>query len=102
MPATGGNTTKAKVAKLKKVIRRVLGYRCVWCNTNKNVQMAHVRPTKVSLKQKRSQWERCNDAAKNPDCYRMMCIRCHKLFDTLTHDLMRAATTLKKEEPIPF
>ena len=101
MAATGGNTTRAKTAKLKKIVRLLVGYRCVWCGTNVDVQLAHVLPTEMSYHQKRSQWQRYNDAAKNPQCYRPMCRKHHALFDALTGDLMQAAKGVK-EEPIPF
>lgn len=101
MAATGGNTTRAKVARLKKIVRKLVGWRCVWCGTGEDVQLAHVLPTEMSDHHKRSQWQRYNDAAKHPECYRPMCAKHHRLFDNLTGSLMEAAKGAK-EEPIPW
>src|SRR3990167_85756 len=103
MSISPGNTTRAKTAKLKKRIRQLLGHRCIWCNTNRDVQMAHVKPTELSGKRSihRGQWERCNDVVKHPNCYRKIGRAHHALFDALTGDLMQAALRVK-EEPIPF
>src|ERR1019366_5464535 len=96
--SVNGSTTKAKVKRLKKVALKLVGSRCIWCGSKK-VQMAHILPTPVLKHRKGSrgvgEWQRWNDIAKHPDCYRPMCQKHHRMFDNLVNLIV-------PEEPIPF
>lgn len=92
--------------RLKERARALLGSECVFCSSEENLQAAHVAVTRLSRAGPgRGMKRRLKDVVQNPDAYRAMCARCHRLFDALTGKLVDSLLALKNSEensPIPF
>lgn len=76
----------------------MIGEQCVFCYSQDAIQAAHVLPTKLKGAG-RGLDRRYRDVIANPDSYRPMCKRCHRIFDGL---VSKIKTTIVVEEPIPF
>ncbi len=69
--------------RLKQRALELIGTRCVWCGSEENVDAAHIRPTPIEGKSARGMNARWSDVIKHSDCYRPMCHKHHRLFDSL-------------------
>lgn len=92
--------------RLKRRAQDLLGSKCVFCGSEENLQAAHVAVTRLSRTGPgRGMKRRFNDVIQNPDAYRAMCAKCHRLFDALTGKLVDSLLALKNSEEnsaIPF
>lgn len=69
--------------RLKTRAVELIGDKCVFCGWKEGLEMAHVKETKLSGSSARGMGQRYIDVIKNPDAYRRMCRRCHRVFDQL-------------------
>lgn len=70
----------------------------MWCGSDKNVDLAHVDRTEIEGRNSRGMNARYLDVICNPDAYRPMCRKHHRLFDRL----VPVERPQLSEEPIPF
>jgi hypothetical protein len=75
----------------------LIGGACVFCGTTEKIEAAHVKPTSLCGSNSRGMDRRYRDIIKNPDCYRPMCGKHHRVFD----QLVRVRCTVI-DEPMPF
>ncbi len=80
-------------SKLRLMALTLVGTKCIFCKTEENLHVSHVKPTALKGSG-RGLDRRCLDALRNPECYRTMCKACHRVFDALV--------ALRDTEEIPF
>lgn len=87
-------------------LRRIFGGRCQRCNTKRSrlargrtapLQFAHIKPTGLSGRG-RGLRHRYFDIVRNPDCYALLCNRCHFVIDAGSGGLAAAAGARLAEE----
>lgn len=84
--------------KLKVRAFDAIGRACVFCESEDDVQAAHVLPTDLRGPG-RGKKRRFADVVRKPEAYRPMCRRCHRTFDAL---VARMRAVSRVEEEIPF
>jgi 5-methylcytosine-specific restriction endonuclease McrA len=58
------------------------GGKCSNCGSTEELQFAHIRETKLNGRG-RGRKERLYDIIKNPLSYRLLCKKCHEMFDEM-------------------
>lgn len=66
--------------KTRKALIKAFGGKCFKCGRTKKLQFAHYIPTGLEGRG-RGRWERVHDVMQNPDCYGLLCERCHREYD---------------------
>lgn len=66
-------------------LRREFGGKCFACGYTKDLEFAHIRPTKLSGQNwyGRGQNTRYYDIRKNRSCYVLVCRACHDILDNI-------------------
>lgn len=64
-------------------LRQLFGGRCKCCGSTLSLQFAHIKETGLSGRG-RGKSRRYYDIKKHPDCYALLCEKCHKLLDSLS------------------
>lgn len=57
------------------------GKKCCKCGSNYSLEFAHVEKTEVTGRG-RGSYYRAVDVRDHPECYILLCRKCHKLFDS--------------------
>src|SRR5574341_148135 len=54
---------------------------CKRCKSKYKLEYAHLIPTRLSGHSGRGSWSRYNDIIQNPECYILLCHKCHVEYD---------------------
>lgn len=68
------------LAKKFEELKVLFGGKCIFCGTTFELQFAHIKETGL-FGWSRGKKARYYDILYHQDCYRLMCKKCHKLFD---------------------
>ena len=67
-------------------LKKLFGGKCKNCGTEEKLEFAHVKPTDLNG-MGRGKITRYYDIKNYPDCYTLLCDKCHKLFDSLSSEI---------------
>lgn len=69
--------------KLRELLVKQHGGRCLYCGSMRMLEFAHIKPTKLSGKG-RGSYRRLKDIRDNPLCYELLCYSCHRQLDNFS------------------